>query len=191
MGDRRSILALPPLVVLLAACAPQRSDTEESPKTPTATSVNLTSPRGLAEHGVTLSEEGEEVARYVCERLIVRDGTTEEAMVGHLRDEGLVAAEADVLIDAPGLDGVVETTFQAAKIMRLTKPSTAERYGELPDQPGIMERSVDLTFEGIAEQDADAKEVSSFEATAYTVLTHNEKKTWQVSALRILHFQSS
>lgn len=183
-------LAVAPLV-LLGACGP--NETEETPTEPTLTPAvqNITDPRGLDEHGVQVIESGDDAARAVAESLMVRDGTPVADVVDHLVAEGLLAEGADVVLDAPGLDGIVDTTFRSGKVVTLTAESSAGRYGELPDTPEVVERSVSLTFEGIPADDPESNNPRRYEATIYTVVTKSDQGFWQVSAVRVLRFSQA
>lgn len=183
----RRALLLSAAALALSAC----SGTEAEDEVPTASTANISDPRGLAESGQAERESASGVAQIVAERLMVRDGTSPEQVTEALVAEGLLSEDADLKVDsATGLDDVVEKTFQHGQTLDLVEPSKVGRYGELPDSATAVERSVSLSLQGISTESLDDVGRVDYVATAYVVLQNVDDK-WVATGFQVLAFSEA
>lgn len=180
---RRAALAVGALFIV-SGCGPIGQPKPTA--TPTTASSNITSPRGLTDHGVQDTATPDDVARKVSERLVVRDGTSVQQMTAQLVTDGLLVQDAPVQLKAQGLDSTISETFRAGAVLTLSEPSAAAKYGENPDSENVIERTVTMHLTG--RDPSDSTQKASFEAVTYVVVVRGEDGIWRADDVKALRF---
>ncbi|UQN30538.1 hypothetical protein [Brachybacterium kimchii] len=187
--SRRELLAgvtLTGAVCVMSACHGPEEEPVAS-TAPTVSTKNVESPRGLADHGTRAPEGPDGIAAFVSEQLIVRDGTALEDVTNRLRETGVVTKDADIEIDAPGLDEIIDASFDEGKPLALREEPTVSRYSDRPDGKDACERSVSLSLQGVSPVAKDDEGASPYTAVLYLVLSA-AKDSWSASGVRVMLF---